>query len=248
MIKIERNFTPVFFTPAHVAALTNAFKTSKAHVWQHKDVKEACLTLGNNKCAYCEVILNQKSTYLEIDHFRHKDYYPNEVIEWNNLLPSCRHCNGTKNDHDVVAEPIINPGVHNPAEHVYLKAYRLKGIDSLGEMTIEVLNLNDSEHYVIERCKVGSFIEEKIEEAEMKLQNFISSPIPARKRELNKVMRALMKQCQKDALFSAVSATSLHESEEYADIRNKMISHNIWSQQYESLHQNSLSLRLPVSK
>ncbi|MCA1179739.1 MULTISPECIES: HNH endonuclease [unclassified Pantoea] len=248
MIKIDRNFTPLFFTPDNVATLTSAFKENDAHVWQHKDVKEACLSIGNKKCAYCEVVLNQKSTYLEIDHFRDKKDYPDEVIQWENLLPACRHCNGTKSDHDVVDEPIINPAVDNPADHVYIKAYRLKGRDTLGEMTVEVLNLNDSEHFVIERCKVGSFIEEKIEEAGIKLQNYLSSPNSARKRELNKIIKALLKQCQKNALFSAVSATSLHESEEYAGIRAEMIRQSIWITDYECQHQDSLTLRLPVSK
>lgn len=248
MIKIERNFTPLFFTPVNVDVLTNAFKKNDTHVWQHKDVKEACLTIGNKKCAYCEVILNQKSTYLEIDHFKDKNDYPDEVIQWENLLPACRYCNDTKSDHDVVNEPIINPAVDNPYEHVYLKAYRLKGRDPLGEMTIEVLNLNDSEHFVTERCKVGSFIEEKIEEAEIKLQNYIFSPIAARKRELNKIIKALLNQCQRNALFSAVSATSLHESGEYAGIRTEMIRQNIWTMHFENLHQNSLSLRLAISK
>lgn len=248
MIKIERYFTPLFFNPANVAELTHMFKTSNTHVWQHQDVKDVCLTIGNNKCAYCEVILNQKSTYLEIDHFRHKDDYPDDVIEWNNLLPSCRHCNGTKNDHDVVAEPIINPAVDNPADHVYLKAYRLKGKDPLGEMTVEALNLNDSEHYVTERCKVGTFIEEKIELAEEKLQNYLESTIAARKRELNKVIRALLIQCQKNALFSAVSSATLHDSEEYASVRSVMMACDIWTPEFEQMHQNSLAIRLPSSK
>ena len=248
MIKIERNFTPLFFTPGNVAALTYAYKNHKTHVWQNKEVKDACLTLGNNKCAYCEVILNQKSTYLEIDHFKHKDDYPDEVIEWNNLLPACRHCNGTKSDHDVEQEPIINPALNNPVTHIYLKAYRLKGRDSLGDKTIEVLNLNDSEHYVTERCKVGNFIEEKIEEAEKKLQKYLESPIPARKRELNRILGALLRQCQKNSLFSAVSSTTLHESDEYASIRSEMIACEIWTPQYEELHQNSLALRLHTSK
>lgn len=248
MIKIERNFTPVFFQPAHVAELTKLYKSNNTHVWQNQDVKDACLALGNNKCAYCEVILNQKSTYLEIDHFKHKDDYPDDVIEWNNLLPACRHCNGTKNTHDVVAEPIINPAVNNPADYVYLKAYRLKGKNPLGVMTIDVLNLNDSEHYVTERCKVGTFIEENIEKAERKLQSYLDSPIPARKRELNKIIRALLNQCQKNALFSAVSSATLHDSEEYASIRSAMEGLGIWSEQFEELHQNSLALRLPTSK
>lgn len=248
MIKVERNFTPVFFRPTRVAELTQLYKSNNTHVWQNQNVKEACLMLGNNKCAYCEVILNQKSTYLEIDHFKHKDYYPDDVIEWNNLLPSCRHCNGTKSDHDVVVEPIINPAVDNPADYIYLKAYRLKGRNPLGVMTVEVLNLNDSEHYVMERCKVGTFIEESIEKAEEKLKNYLDSPIPARKRELNKIIRSLLNQCQKSALFSAVSSATLHDSKEYATIRSTMEALDIWSEQFEGLHQNSLALRLPTSK
>ncbi|HHA1517048.1 TPA: HNH endonuclease [Enterobacter bugandensis] len=248
MIKVDRNFTPVFFHPNKVAELTQLYKSNKTHVWQNQDVKDACLTLGNNKCVYCEVILNQKSTYLEIDHFKHKDDYPDDVIEWNNLLPACRHCNGTKSDHDVVAEPIINPAVDNPADYIYLKAYRLKARNPTGVMTVDVLNLNDSEHYVTERCKVGTLIEEWIEKAEEKLKNYLASPIPARKRELNKIVRALLNQCHKSALFSAVSSATLHDSEEYATIRTTMEALNIWSELFEELHQNSLALRLPTSK
>lgn len=248
MIKIERNFTPIFFNPTRVAQLTQQYKNNSTHVWQNYDVKKACLTLGNNKCAYCEVILNQKSTYLEIDHFKHKDDYPDDVIQWNNLLPACRHCNGSKSDHDVVAEPIINPAVNNPADYLYLKAYRLKGINPLGVMTVNVLNLNDSEHYVTERCKVGTFIEEKIEDAEEKLKNYLNSPIPARRRVLNKIVKALLNQCQKHALFSAVSSSTLHDSAEYALIRATMVARDIWSDEFEELHQNSLTLRLPTSK
>ena len=37
------------------------------------------------------------------------DDYPDEVVDWDNLLPSCKRCNTTKGTHDVVTEPIINP-------------------------------------------------------------------------------------------------------------------------------------------
>lgn len=248
MIKLDRNFNPPFFSDENVLNLTNLYKTQSKHVWQHQDVKDACLELGNNKCAYCEVELNQKSTYLEVDHFKHKDGYPDEVIQWGNLLPSCRHCNGTKKDHDVVDEPIINPCDDLPSDHLYLRAYRIKGKSPLGEMTEKVLNLNDAEHYVIERCKVGTLISEKIEEAEDKFKNYNINPIPARKREVNKVVRALLNQCQKTALFSAVSATILHESEEYNTLRSSMIIAGIWSNQFEEQHQCSLALKLPTSK
>ncbi|WP_313690447.1 hypothetical protein [Pantoea sp.] len=248
MIKLLRDFKPAFFSDENISTLTHLFKTQGKHVWQHDDVKEACLMLGNKKCAYCEVILNQKSTYLEVEHFKHKDDYPDEVIQWSNLLPSCRHCNGAKNNHNVVDEPIINPTVDIPSEHVYLKAYRIKGIDTLGKMTVETLNLNDIDHYVTERCKVGAFIEEQIEKAEDKLNNYRSETNPARKREIHKVIRAMLYQCQKNSLFAAVSSTTLHDSEEYSAIRSEMISLKIWTNQFEELHLSSLALRLPSSK
>ncbi|WP_455865548.1 HNH endonuclease [Pantoea agglomerans] len=247
MIKLERNFTPPFFSDENVTALTDLFKTEGKHVWQHDDVKEACMLLGNKKCAYCEVILNQKSTYMEVEHFKHKDDYPDEVIQWNNLLPSCRHCNGTKNTHDVIAEPILNPTENFPSEHLYLRAYRIKGKDTLGKMTVETLNLNDIEHYVSERCKVGAFIEEQIEKTAEKISNYVADSSPARKRAVYKVIRATLNQCQKHSLFSAVSSTTLHDSEEYTAIRSEMISLKIWTAQFEELHQSSLALRLPSS-
>ncbi|MFE0587959.1 HNH endonuclease [Pantoea vagans] len=225
--------------------MISTYKANNNHVWQHQDVKDACLDLSGKKCAYCEVILNQKITYLEIDHFKHKDKNPDDVIQWENLLPSCRHCNGTKGDHDVVLEPIINHAINNPADHLYLKAFRLKGKDRLGEMTVDALNLNDSEHFVTERCKVGTFVAENIEVADEKLRNFIASPIPARKTALNKVIKALLNQCQKNALFCAVSSATLHDSEEYASVRSMMIAHDIWTTQFEELHLLSLKLRLP---
>lgn len=248
MIKLDRNFTPEFFSPENVENLTLHFKNTRAHVWQHQSVKDACLELGNNKCAFCEVILNQKSTYLEIEHFKDKDSYPDDVIQWENLLPACRHCNGTKGTHDVVEEPIINPTVHHPADHLFFKAYRIKGKTALGTMTEDVLNLNDSEHYVIERCRVGTFISEQLEEADKKFENYLNNPIPARKREVTKIARALLNQCQKSALFSAVSATVLHQSSEYISLRKNMTQNGIWTGQLEELHQSSLLLCLPSSR
>lgn len=39
MIKLERNFTPLFFSPQNVSRLTEKFKSSGTHVWHHDDVK-----------------------------------------------------------------------------------------------------------------------------------------------------------------------------------------------------------------
>ena len=79
--------------------------------------------MSNQKCAYCEGRLDLKSDYMEVEHFRDKKDYPNDVLIWENLLPSCKHCNGNKSSHDVVSEPIINPFVDVPREHIFLKSY-----------------------------------------------------------------------------------------------------------------------------
>ena len=33
---------------------------------------------------------------MEVEHFEDKKNNPNKVIEWENFLPSCKRCNGSK--------------------------------------------------------------------------------------------------------------------------------------------------------
>lgn len=61
MIKLERNFTPLFFSPQNVSRLTEKFKSSGTHVWHHDDVKNSLMELSDKKCAYCEVKLGEKA-------------------------------------------------------------------------------------------------------------------------------------------------------------------------------------------
>ena len=85
-------------------------------------------------------------------------------MNWNNLLPSCKHCNVSKGKHNVVDEPIINPCDIDPREHLYFQNYRLKGKTDLGNLSIEVLDLNNTKHLVLPRCEVGNKLSERIEE------------------------------------------------------------------------------------
>ncbi|EOU6349313.1 TPA: hypothetical protein ACHKZ8_005011 [Escherichia coli] len=72
MIKLERNFIPDFFTRVDLLSLTQEFKDNGTSVWHHPEVKSACLKLSNGKCAFCEVKLEEASTYNEIEHFKDK--------------------------------------------------------------------------------------------------------------------------------------------------------------------------------
>ncbi|MEG3132372.1 hypothetical protein SC206_02155 [Rouxiella sp. T17] len=245
MIKLNRNFTPIFFNPQNVSVLTAKFaNNNKARVWHHYDVREACMTLSTNKCAYCEVMLDQKSTYMEVEHFKHKDAYPNEVIKWTNLLPSCRHCNGSKGDHDVVKEPIVNPCIDNPPDHFEMTGYRLIPKTPLGEMSIEVLNLNDVKHYVIPRCGIGSILSDNIELAQKYFQEYIANRNTKNKRKVVNLIRAILVQCQSDALFAAVSASVLHENRLYKKLVPDLMSQGLWASDLKLLHDNSLILCL----
>lgn len=248
MIKLDRNFTPLFFTPANVIILTNKYKSEAAHVWQNDEVKTALANLSCSKCAYCEVLINQSSAYLEVEHFKDKKSYPDDVINWENLLPSCRHCNGSKGTHDVIEEPIINPFTLDPKKHLYFFNYRIKGKDDLGKMTVEALNLNDREHFVEPRFKVGNKISSMIEDALDLLTTYKDKASTQRKNKLLRAIRALLLECQSKTVFSAVSATILHANAEYDDLRKELKLLNLWSEELNDLDQHSLEIKLDTER
>ncbi|ORM61558.1 hypothetical protein PRCB_11055 [Pantoea rodasii] len=245
MIKLERNFTPEFFSRENLSELTDKFKKNGTPVWHHPEVKDACLSLSSGKCAFCEVILEEASTYNEVEHFKDKKTYPDDVIQWENLLPSCRHCNGSKHSHDVVLEPIINPCHDVPSVNIYMRGYRIKGRTYLGEMTISTLNFNHREHKYIPRCKAGEVIESSLEDALEKLEWYLHSPSTRRKNNLQNMVEAILGECQKTAQFSAVSATILHDSDDYEQLRTHMQRHNLWTDFMQELHIDSQAIRLP---
>lgn len=116
MIKLELPEKPIQLTDEIEKELTEQFKKNGTAVWNKAYIKEPLLTMSNNKCAYSEQKLGERSAYMWIDHFKHKDKYKDAVVEWGNLLPSCQKCNTTKNDWDVLIDPIVNPLTDNPGD------------------------------------------------------------------------------------------------------------------------------------
>ncbi|HEM7578019.1 TPA: hypothetical protein U2J86_005071 [Serratia marcescens] len=248
MIKLERNFTPDFFIRMDLQSLTQEFKDNGTAVWHHQEVKAACLKLSDGKCAFCEVKLDEGSTYNEVEHFKDKNKFPDDVIRWENLLPSCRHCNGSKQRHNVVLNPIINPCNDLPPEHLYMVGYRIKGKTDLGITTVDVLNFNHREHKFIPRCKAGEIIDSSIDDAIEKLNCFIEHPSTRRKNILMNLVEAILDECQKKSPFSAVSATMLHRSAEYAHLKVTMQANDLWTDYMQELHDESLKLTLPSTR
>lgn len=246
MIKLERCCPPAKLTPTFVAEKTSQFIATGNAVWNIDWLKSALLNLSFNKCAYCECDLTEESRYMEVEHFEDKNTYKEKVLNWNNLLPSCKRCNGNKHSHNVNEEPIVNPFIDNPATHFSLKLYRLKPRrnNSKAEMTIAVLDLNNSERIVKVRFDLGEAIQKTIETAKTKLKKFEENRHPISRTSLISTVDGVLLECQKDRIYSATCATVLHTNDDYLEIRQKMKDLSIWSDELEQLHNNSLELVL----
>lgn len=96
MIRLYRPNCPQQLTDTVKDELTQEFINTGKNVWAKTYIKSALLAMSHNKCAYCECKLDEESKYMEVEHFLPKDDYPNQVVDWNNLLPSCKRCNTKK--------------------------------------------------------------------------------------------------------------------------------------------------------
>ena len=242
MIKLIKGIAPSQLTNQFVMEGTEKYKTTKESVWNVDWLKQALLDLSHNKCAYCEGRLDVQSTYMEVEHFKDKRDYPEEVLKWDNLLPSCKHCNSHKSAHNVVEEPIINPFIDIPREHLYLKSYLYKPKDDFGKCTIDVLDLNETVRLVLVRCKIGTVINKLLEERLDEIRTGFDKR-GALKRFQNK-MRSLMIKCQPESEYSAVCSTELIESKEYAEIVTRMKNLDIWDEEFEHYHSIISSIAL----
>jgi uncharacterized protein (TIGR02646 family) len=68
------------------------------------DVRTALMLFSHNKCCFCEQILNiatsgtHRGDDFSREHFRAKSKYWWLAYSWDNLLPACKVCNGSKDD------------------------------------------------------------------------------------------------------------------------------------------------------
>ncbi len=239
MIKLERALTPVKLTPTFVAIKTAEFISNETTVWNIDWLKESLLELSYGKCAYCECDLKEESKYMEVEHFEDKANNPNKVLDWANLLPSCKRCNGSKSTHDVKVDPIINPFIDTPSIHLALRLYRFKSKDQKGRNTIDVLDLNHTERVVKKRFEVGEQLEKTIEKAFEKLESYELNPIIQRRNKLLGIVEDILLECQKESIYSATCSTILHSNSNFLHIKRKMQEHGIWLKELEDLHYRS---------
>lgn len=242
MIKLQRAPTPEYLTGEKVAELTAEFKNSGKSVWNHNQIKEPLLESSHRKCAYCECSLETESNYMEVEHFEDKNSNPDKVVDWNNLLPSCKKCNGAKGTHDVIVDPIINPFKDDPKEHLALRLYRLRGITEIGTSTIQVTNLNHSDRLVYSRYKIGEKISELIETSWERWHLYQEKMDAKSRNKLQGGIEGILKECTPQASYAASTATILLTDSKFLELIDKMKAASIWTDDLEEV----LQLALPI--
>jgi uncharacterized protein (TIGR02646 family) len=237
MIKLEKPPKPVELTDAEAENLTNEFKQTGNSVWSKDYIKQPLLLMSSEKCAFCETKIAEESKYLEVEHFHHKDLYKDEVVDWNNLLPSCKKCNGTKGNHDTKLEPIINPCEQDPKEHLKIWLYRFKGKTDLGKMTVSALNLNDPDRLVLKRFQIGNALQDKLEEYHQLVDDVVSGiqTSTLRKNRIKNGVKDILSNGLKDKEYAATYSTILINEPEFFSLKAKMVQCDLWTNEHSHL-------------
>jgi len=107
------------WTAEFLAALKAGETPSHAmrHRYRHPTIKSALRSETSDKCAYCE----SKIVHLypgDIEHIAPVSKFPEKYCEWKNLTYACAQCNRRKLDYWSDTEPLLNPYVEDPAEHL----------------------------------------------------------------------------------------------------------------------------------
>lgn len=230
MIKLEKGKKPDYLSDDKVQELIERYKSNSDTVWNHEKIKERLLESSNSKCAYCECKLQIEDSYVEVEHFKCKKRYPDEVVNWDNLLPSCKRCNLRKGSLDVVITPIINPYEDDPKLHLSIQACRLypKGnVGSKGDNTIKKLDLNDYERLLQSRFEASNRINKYIDD----LVNNKSNIDYVRNN-----MITTLELCQPDKAFSAFLSFTLLNNKDTKIIKQVLIDNDLWDDDLNEMY------------
>ncbi|WP_448607174.1 HNH endonuclease [Paenimyroides ceti] len=225
MIKLDLPDCPSKLTVSLKNKLVNDFIESgkKKIVWSLPWLRIAISEMAYGKCCFSEIKFGEESKYMEIEHFLPKKLYPEFVVEWGNLLPSCKTCNVSKSLHDPLSEDIINPFYDNPKEHLRFKTFRLVPKDDKGKKTISVLNLNDFEQFVKKRFEICNYITENLED----IYDAFSISSNSYNKKVNR-LRALMQNGSRREEYSSIISTTILTDENYQNIKSYLSNINRW--------------------
>lgn len=106
-------------------------------------IKDALRVETRDKCAYCESrVLHVSPEHIE--HILPKRHRPDLVVTWTNLTLACPQCNIAKSDYFDPAEPLLNPYLDDPAEHLLFVGGLVlqRPASDLGIRSIEIIQLS----------------------------------------------------------------------------------------------------------
>ena len=239
MIKIKDLPAPAELTDELIKHLTAEFKATNNPVWKKVYISKQLLAMSEGKCCFSECKLVEEGKYLEVEHFYPKSIYPDEVLKWENLLPISSAVNKAKLDHDTKIESIINPRFDDPKKHLAFRAYRFKGKDEIGNKTVEVLNLNDTNLWVKKRFEIGNDAVERLEDISKDLEEYDGSinKTTYKKNQIIRKLRNLLHEGTPKAEYSAVVASYLLHDNDYNIIKNLLIKNDLWDDEFKELEQ-----------
>lgn len=232
MRKIELTPKPDELTEEVRAELTEEFrKYPDKAVWNKNYIKQALLNMTGYKCAYSEVLLQENSCYMEVEHFYPKSLYPEKVLEWGNLLPVCKVCNGKKGNIDPNKVPLINPLTEEPLQHLTFQNYLCKSLDAMGENSILYFDLNNLQFSrprftQIKRNETElSMLAEEVEEG---------LTDTAQKRFISR-LKTVMQSGQESEPYSVCTSLAISSDRNYKEIRTFLMKKGLWDSKLQRL-------------
>lgn len=237
MIRLVRSPAPAILTPAFVAAGVVRFMLDGSAVWNVEEIKTALFDMSGGKCAYCELGLGEGAAYLEVEHFFAKSSHMHRVLDWTNLLPACRRCNGKKSDWNVAVpgQMIVDPVLMVPATHIRLdEAYRPVGLTPEGETAVVEIALDDIARLGVMRYKLGETFKRKLEELHVSYTTLPPAATIRQRRSVVRKVKAALEMCRRDQPFSAVTATVLMRSANYAALKLAMVTAGDWDAELQA--------------
>ena len=254
MIKLNRPDKPSVLTPELEKQLIDEYKKTEKSVWKQDFITVPLLKMSHNKCCYCETILGVQARPMQVEHYHCKSLYPDEVVKWENLLPSCSECNSNKSTIDTYKTPLIDPSVDDPREYLYLKCFMIKSKDnsilSKGRLTVDKLDLNNQNKLVIPRIKIADTMYYKLKDIHKKavvLNSREDGKLYNKSRIINTLVDVL-KLAQPNAEYSAFMATIILTDEDYLETRDILKAKNLWTDELEKLHNCADEIKLDTEK
>jgi len=227
MIRLIREPRPAELTAELQKRLTEEYKKSGKAVWKQKWIKDALLKSSFGKCAFSEVKLEEEGKYMEVEHFHPKSLYPDEVLEWNNLLPISNVCNRKKKNLDTKRRPLVNPMEDNPQDYFYIKDGRIctkNANDSKAEDTILYYDLNNNDQFREKRFAIENWILRK-------LQDYATQYAVDKNRYASKLL-VLMQSSGRTFDYSATKSTIILTSSDYIKLKEQMKADGKWTNDY----------------